>query len=218
MPAELSKDVVALLQYLLPGFLVAWVYYGLTSHQKPSQFERVVQALIFTLVVRVFVFAEKGMLQFLGQWKSIRPWDAEADLICSLVSAVILGFAAAFVINTDRFHRLLRDRGISKRSAHPSEWYGTLLKYPRYVVLHLKDERRLYGWPEIWPSDPDKGHFYVTFPSWIVESDEQNFADEVEGVLVNVTVTENSLDQVQGMLVNVTDVKWVEFVSEPEID
>ena len=201
MPAELSKDLISLLQYLLPGFLVAWVYYGLTSHQKPSQFERVVQALIFTLVVRVAVFAEKGILQFFGQWMAIRPWDEHADLICSLTSALALGFAVAFVINTDRFHRLLRERGVSKRSAHPSEWYGTLVKYPRYVVLHLKDERRLYGWPEVWPSDPDKGHFYITFPSWIVEGDK-----------------ENSLEEVEGMLVNAVDVKWVEFVSEPEID
>ena len=54
---ELSKDVVALLQYLAPGFIMAWVYYGLTSHAKPSQFERVVQALIFTVVLVVIVLA-----------------------------------------------------------------------------------------------------------------------------------------------------------------
>ena len=196
---ELSKDVVALLQYLLPGFLVAWVFFGLTSHQKPSQFERVVQALIFTLAVRAFVFVEKLLLQHLGQWKPLGAWDSDVDLICSLVSAIFLGFALAFISNTDRFHKLLRDKGISKRSAHPSEWYGTLLKYPRYVVLHLKDERRLYGWPEVWPSDPEKGHFYIIYPSWIVDPDEQN-----------------SLDEVEGMLVSVADVKWVEFVIEPE--
>ena len=60
--SELTTDVVSLLQYLLPGFLVAWVLYGLTPHQKPSQFERVVQALIFTLAVRVLVFVERIVL------------------------------------------------------------------------------------------------------------------------------------------------------------
>jgi len=45
---EISAEVIALLQYLAPGFLVTWVYFGLTSHEKPSQFDRTVQALIYT--------------------------------------------------------------------------------------------------------------------------------------------------------------------------
>ena len=42
---EISKDLVSLLQYLLPGFLVAWVIYGLTSHEKPVQSERIIHQL-----------------------------------------------------------------------------------------------------------------------------------------------------------------------------
>ena len=196
---ELSKDVVALLQYLLPGFLVAWVFYGLTSHQKPSQFERVVQALIFAVAVRVLVFLERVTLEYLGQWKALRPWDSDADLICSLLSAIVLGVIVAYVVNTDGLHKFLRDKGISKRTAHPSEWCGTLSDYARYVLLHLKDDRRLYGWPKTWPSDPEKGHFLIILPSWI----------DAEG-------KEHSLEGIDGMLINVSDVKWVEFLNEPE--
>lgn len=197
---ELSKDILTLLQYLLPGFLVAWVFYGLTSHQKPSQFERVIQALIFTLVVRVLVFFERGVLEYIGQWKALRPWDSDADLICSLLSAIVLGVGIAYTANTDGFHRLLREKGISKRSAHPSEWCGVLSDYARYVVLHLKDDRRLYGWPQVWPSDPEKGHFFIILPSWI----------DKDGM-------EHPVDGVEGMLINATDVKWVEFLTEPEV-
>lgn len=196
---ELSKDVISLLQYLLPGFLVAWVFYGLTSHQKPSQFERVVQALIFTLAVRALVFGERFVLEYVGQWKPIRPWDTEADLTCSFLSAILLGLAIAYLINTDGFHRFLRDRGLSKRSAHPSEWCGTLSERARYVVLHLKDDRRLYGWPKVWPSDPEKGHFFITIPSWL----------DADG-------NERPLTTVEGLLVNANDVKWIEFLNEPE--
>jgi len=197
---ELSKDVVSLLQYLLPGFLVAWVFYGLTSHQKPSQFERVVQALIFTLAVRVLVFGERIVLEYLGQWKALRPWDTDADLACSLFSAIVLGVMIAFTINTDRFHGALRDKGLSRRSAHPSEWCGTLSEHARYVVLNLKDGRRLYGWPKVWPSDSEKGHFFITVPSWI----------DADG-------KDHPLESIEGLLVNVTDVKWVEFLNEPEV-
>ncbi len=32
---ETSKDVLALLTQLMPGFLTAWVVYGLTTYTKP---------------------------------------------------------------------------------------------------------------------------------------------------------------------------------------
>lgn len=64
---ELSKDVVALLQYLAPGFIVASVYYGFSPEAKPSQFERVVQALVFTVVVQSLVQLEEVALVFAGR-------------------------------------------------------------------------------------------------------------------------------------------------------
>lgn len=116
------------------------------------------------------------------------------------MSAIILGVIFALVINNDRFHATLRDKGISRRSAHPSEWCGTLSEHARYVVLNLKDDRRLYGWPKVWPSDPEKGHFFITVPSWI----------DAEG-------KEHTLESIEGLLVNVADVKWVEFINEPGV-
>lgn len=196
---ELSKDVVALLQYLLPGFLVTWVFYEFTSHTKPAQFERVIQALILTLVVRLFVTLERFILEYAGQWTHLGTWSVEADLAWSLISALALGAVGAHMINTDKFHKFLRDRGLSTRSAHPSEWCGTLSEHARFVVLHMKDDRRLYGWPKVWPSDHEKGHFFVTLPSWIDEDGK-----------------DHPLDTLDGLLVNATDVKWVEFRSEPK--
>ncbi len=39
---NLYKEVTPLLTFLLPGFLSASIFYGFTSHPKPSQFERTV--------------------------------------------------------------------------------------------------------------------------------------------------------------------------------
>ena len=47
-----SSETVKILAFLLPGFVAAAVFYSLTSHPKPSQFERVVQALVFTAIVQ----------------------------------------------------------------------------------------------------------------------------------------------------------------------
>ena len=37
----LTLEIVGLVYKLLPGFVAAWVYHGLTSHTKASPFERV---------------------------------------------------------------------------------------------------------------------------------------------------------------------------------
>ena len=49
----MTIELLAALFALAPGFVAAGIYYSLTSHPKPSQFERVVQALVLTVVVWV---------------------------------------------------------------------------------------------------------------------------------------------------------------------
>lgn len=193
---ELAKDTAALLGFLLPGFLVAWVLYALTSLQKPAQFERVLQALVFTLFVRVLVFGEQILLEFAGRWVQLRTWDTNAELVASLFTALVLGFAGAYIVNTDRLHQWLRDWRISNRGSLPSEWCGVFCKYQMYITLHYKDDRRLYGWPEVWPSDPERGHFFIVFPVWLHGD------------------SPTPMPQVEGILVDVRDVEHVEFVKD----
>ena len=52
-----SSEVVGVLTFLLPGFVAAAIFYSLTSHPKPSAFDRVVLALIFTVVGQAIVAA-----------------------------------------------------------------------------------------------------------------------------------------------------------------
>jgi fructose-specific phosphotransferase system IIC component len=113
---ELSKESVALFGYLLPGFLAAWVLYGLTSDPKPSQFERVVQALIFTFVVHALLSPLQSLLTFVGEHAAVlRPWDDTSRDIARLVLALLLGLILAIYTNTDAVHRWFRDRGLTTR-------------------------------------------------------------------------------------------------------
>lgn len=183
---EISKDLIALLSYLLPGFLVAWLFYSLTSHQKPAQLERVIQALIFTLLVNGFVLIERESFLLIGKQSSLGVWSKDSELLCSIFTAIALGLISAFLTNTDLLHKWLRAKQISKQSSHPSEWCTAFSMKTTYVALELKDGRRLYGWPKIWPSSFEKGHLYITEPSWI-HGDEPLELSGNEGVLVPVT-------------------------------
>jgi hypothetical protein len=193
---SVSENVVIVLQYLLPGFLAAWIFYGFTSYPKPSQFERVIQALIFTFIIQVAVFVEKSVCLKIDTYWNAGSWSERSEIICSAINAVILGMLFSYYANNDKFHRLIRKLGISKETSFPSEWFGTFSKNVTYIVLHLKDERRIYGWPIEWPSVSDHGHFLLVQASWLVDSEEI----PIKGV--------------ESILINVKDVRWVEFMEK----
>lgn len=195
---ELSKDVVALLQYLAPGFLMAWVFFGMTSHNKPVQFERVVQALVFTVFIQVAVSIEKWGLLALGRkYFVLGPWTENIALGASIGSALALGLLVAFASNSDAVHKLLRRLKISTRSNHPSEWYQAFCADPCWVVIRLKEDGKRYmGWPSIWASDPKSGHMYLTKVQRLYDDQEPT-----------------DLIQLDGILFNVEEIQWVEFLT-----
>lgn len=122
--------------------------------------------------------------------------------MASAFVAAALGISLAALTNKDSFHSWLRAKGFTTRASFPSEWHGVFsedAEYPRFVVLHLTDERRLSGYPKVWPSQPDKGHFYIIGPHWLSDTGEH--------------VALNGID---GLLIATKDVKWVEFINQPK--
>jgi hypothetical protein len=187
---EIGNDLVTLLNFLLPGLLSAWMFYGLTPYQRPSQFGKIIQALIFTFIIHSVLSAFKLI------HSGISNFANENHLFSLAMIAVFIGAFSSFLANSDRAHALFRWAQITSETSYPSEWFGAFLKRQGYIVLHFKDGRRLYGFPIETPSDPSKGHFVLTFPSWQAE----------EGKI--------KLQDVEKMLVQVEDVKWVEFIYE----
>lgn len=193
---EISKEIVALLNFLLPGFLAAWVIYGLTNHEKPSQFERTIQALIFTVAIQATVWLIKCILFWIGDFYTIGAWNEFSNLFSAYFISLTLGFVVAKSSHNDIIYSQLRKLKLTGKSSHPTEWSDVFSKFPKFVVLHLDGERRLFGWPEVWPSKPNDGHFFIVYPSWLTEEGEV----KMEGV--------------EGFLVNSKDVKWVEFLQD----
>ena len=100
---ETSKDVLALLSQLLPGFLTAWVVYGLTTYTKPGQFERVVQALIYSFLVSAIVALVARVVLYVGRYWPLGIWDKSSELMVSAVVAILLGIVLAHYSTNDSF-------------------------------------------------------------------------------------------------------------------
>lgn len=145
-----SGEVVGVLTFLLPGFVAAAVFYSLTSHPKPDAFDRIVQALIFTVIgnaiTTVFLSSGSSPDEY-AEW--LKNWEP----VVSILVAVALALMASYASNRDSVHRILRRINVTRETSHPSEWYSAFSRHGDcYVVLHLKGQRRLYGWPEEWPA------------------------------------------------------------------
>ena len=126
----------------MPGFVAAAIFHSLTSHPKPAAFDRIVQALIFTIVGNAIatVILSYSLRTENSGW--INNWEP----IVSILVAVVLALIASHASNRDSVHRILRRFGFTRETSHPSEWYSAFSRHDDcYVVLHLKGQRRLYG-------------------------------------------------------------------------
>lgn len=185
-----SFEIVTVLAFLLPGFLAAEVIRGLVQQSRISEFERVVQALILTIVVR-------AILILLGHWRSTewiyRNKGLEDQLVASVVVSLVVGIVLAAFWNHDGI-RIFRYLRITRQTSYPSEWYAAFHKSKHYVILHLDGERRLYGFPDEWPNASSEGHFCMTDVEWLVKDGR------------------TPLNETEKMLVPVSEVSMVEFL------
>ncbi|RCS49238.1 hypothetical protein DTL42_11920 [Bremerella cremea] len=188
----LATEFVRVLYALLPGFFASWIFYGLTAHPKQTPFERVVQALIFTAIVRFFVVPTRWLLFLFGNLLPLGHWTSDTEFIWSMLFATAIGFIFTYFANNDQIHVFLRNlsffngkiKDITKRTSYPSEWFSAFNKDRRFVVLHLKDNRRVQGWPYEWPDSPDTGHFVLMNASWLLPDNTQAHLYSVERMLI----------------------------------
>ena len=108
-----------------------------------------------------YLFGEISQL-----WSSVQ-WNETLSVIFSILIAIGFALILSYFANNDTIHKRLRDKGITRETSFPSEWFGSFLENVTFVVLHLHDGRRLYGWPIEWPSESTKGHFFIQDPIWI---------------------------------------------------
>lgn len=192
---DLIKEVIPLLQYLIPGFLAAWIFYSLTAFKRPDTFGQIVQALIFTFVIQSLVVGLGALLLMIGErFFSVGLWDRKSETLWSAVIAVLLGFLSCHVASSDKLHSLLRRLKVTTQSSYPCEWYSAFSTRKRHVVLHLINGRRLFGWPIEWPSEPARGQFVLGYPCWIDDAEKGGHSGA------------------EVIVIDVSKVQWVEFL------
>jgi hypothetical protein len=214
--SELSPELIKVILQLLPGFLVGWIVYTFTAHPKPSAFERVVEALVYTMLVRGALVGVHAASTRLGPGVGLTvSWTESSDLVASIITAGAIGLAFSWCMNHDALsvlrpgrdedaglvrsclHWCLGRLRITEKTLYPSEWWCAFSTSNRWVVLHLAGERRLYGWPRVYADQPNEGHLIISEPAWLLD----------DGTVAKLHV-------VKSVLVRAADVEWVEFLKD----
>lgn len=197
---DLVKEVIPLLQYLIPGFFSTWIFYSLTAFKRPDTFGQIVQALIFTFVIHGAVLGVGALCLWIGsKGFSVGSWDGKAEALWAFIVSACLGGLSCCLASNDRLHRWLRKRNPTRKTSYPNEWYSAFARQNRLVTLHLNDERRLFGWPFEWPSSPVEGQFIMSNPYWL---------DDDGGMLSFGA---------ELLVIDSSKVQWVEFTRVEEV-
>ena len=217
---ELAENTVQLLNYLISGFLTAWIFHSLTPFRINNQFERIIQALIFTVIIKSSYYFFEWLLLFTGKLYSFGEIYSNTEEILSLLLAVSYGLIFSYMSNNDYIHTILRRFGITQEHSYISEWFSAFkINQEKFVIIQTKndstfDGQRIYGFPFEYPPQDAEGHFNIFKPSWVIEQSEK-----VEGVdEEKVSTVLLEMSGVQSILIPSKDVAWVEFIEPAEID
>lgn len=163
-------ELTSVLRFVLPGLVMAWAFYGLSSYQKQGEFERVAQALVFTAMLDVVarMLVAWGILA--GRLAGPLFPALEVSNLAAFL-AMPAGVALAYLANNDIVHAALRRLGVTTSSGRPDQWDAAFRLYRGYVTLDLHDGRRIIGWPVEWPDRPGEGQFLLHDHRWITTPD-----------------------------------------------
>ena len=151
MPATLLTLQIFLI--LLPGFSAAYVVQALATRRTQSDFERIVEALVFSFVIYVcYIPLNHGKLPFhiesdpAGKGNDTILWEPGQ---LAWLAAVSLGFTLAAVVYA-RFdgNRFFRAVGLTERTTRNSIWNDILEREAidnQPVQVELADGRNILG-------------------------------------------------------------------------
>jgi hypothetical protein len=197
----ITSELISILGFLLPGFITSFLFYSLTAFPKKSEFEAIVIALVYTVIINSLVEILEYILLGMGTHLfTFGDWTQLSKTIWSIIIAILIGILITFLYNNDIIHRFLRKLRITNQTSYPSEWYGIFSETKSYIVLHLVDGRRIMGWPMEWPANSKNGHFILEDADWLI--DKEGKSEQI------------SLINVEKIMIDAVNVEMVEFVKD----
>jgi Family of unknown function (DUF6338) len=173
------QDLIPILVFLLPGFVSSGIVSLLVIRKPQEAFGRAVEAVIFTALNLGVFFVAKTILVHLVSLNvtfkhllTVNSHDfyTAGNFILLGVCAVGIGLVWSIEANNQWLFRVLQGSGITSKSTKNSIWLDVLSR-PRnpYVVVHLKDGRRIMGFVRQYSDDAADRALFLEEASWLTK-------------------------------------------------
>lgn len=179
MPA--TSQAFGILLLLMPGFACAYMVEKLTVRSKQSDFDKVIEAFLFSLVLYLVVAPSFGYTLPLV-WDHIALAGSEQYvlqlrwlyLLVLAAGAVVLALLYSANINRDWLLQFLRKIGVTQRTARNTIWNDTFQDIQAsYVLVEIAGNRRLIGFVRYYSDDPEESSIFLEDAAWVLDEGDQ---------------------------------------------
>jgi hypothetical protein len=172
-----KAEALGILLVLLPGFAASYIVQMLAVRRRQSEFDKVIEALLFSFALYLFTLPFFGNTLPLS-WRAL---DANHPDVYQVViqwkhlaslAALALVFGIAFASNTnyDLLSRLLFKLGIEIRGSRINIWNDAFAELEGFVQVGLRDGRRVTGWVRDYSDEEGVYELFLEDAAWVDEN------------------------------------------------
>lgn len=182
-------EALGIMLVLLPGFACSYVVQMLAARRKQTELDKVVEALLFSLVLYVLTLPLFGNA-FPLRWQNTHGPDLDIGqvivdwkhLTVLAACSLLLGTLYAASINHDWLMTFFRWIRITERTARSTVWNDVFQETGGYVQIGLADGRSLMGWLRDYSDEEGDYSLFLEEASWVVKTVNGNESEiRIEG-------------------------------------
>jgi hypothetical protein len=176
-----KAEALGILLVLLPGFASAYLVQLLAARRRQSELDKVIEALIFSLVLYLLTLPffgyslpiawHPGNGKQSGGWQIFIVWP---QLLTLALLAVVLGTIYAASINHNWLTTPFRWFKITERSARSSVWNDVFSDLKGFVQVGVSGGRSVIGWIRNYSDEDETTELFLEDAAW-VNSDGKEF-------------------------------------------
>lgn len=176
MPEKI--ETLGVLLILLPGFACAYIVQFLAVRRKQTELDKVIEALLFSLVLYVVTlpfFGYKLPIRWQSSTAGPDVYQISVDYghLATLAGmAILLALLYAANINHDWLMTVFRWMRITERSSRSTIWNDAFQEIGGYVRIGITDGRCLVGWVRDYSDDAIDPSLFLENAVWIVKGED----------------------------------------------
>ncbi|MDH5179816.1 MAG: DUF6338 family protein [Gammaproteobacteria bacterium] len=171
---NITYETINILFLLIPGFISTRVLDAVITRKQGDNPGKVVEAFVFSFLIYACV-------NFIYQWQplvkpkkigNIYEYSFTSDFVLlgiTLILSITIPLIIGAFIHNDLHTKILRKIHVTDKTSRSSVWQDVYVNEKRHIVAHLKDGRRVYGWPMYYSHNSEEPHLYLFQPAWVTD-------------------------------------------------